>query len=60
MCGVKRVAPNSCLVETERGRRLRRNRCHLLKTQETFMPGHDDDNDDDREKVVCEDLSSGG
>ena len=23
------------------------------------MPGHDDDNDDDREKVVCEDHSSG-
>ncbi|KAK2155454.1 hypothetical protein NP493_2073g00004 [Ridgeia piscesae] len=43
-----RVAPNSYLVELERGKRLRRNRRHLLKTQERFVPVHDDD--DDREK----------
>ena len=55
------VAPNSYLVELERGRRLRRNRRHLLKTQEKFMPVHeDDDNDDDREKEVCVDHPSGG
>ncbi|KAK2177498.1 hypothetical protein NP493_595g01039 [Ridgeia piscesae] len=53
-----RVAPNSYVVELERGRRLRRNRRHLLKTQERFMPVHDDD--DDREKEVCEDHPSGG
>ena len=53
-----RVAPNSYLVELERGRRLRRNRRHLLKTQERFVPVHDDD--DDREKEVCVDHPSGG
>ena len=53
-----RVAPNSYLVEFERGKRLRRNRRHLLKTQERFMPVHDDD--DDREKEVCVDHPSGG
>ncbi|KAK2186104.1 hypothetical protein NP493_213g02002 [Ridgeia piscesae] len=52
-----RVAPNSYLVELERGRRLRRNRRHLLKTQERFVPVHDDD---DREKEVCVDHPSGG
>ena len=49
-----RVAPNSYLVELERGRRLR----HLLKTQERFVSVHDDD--DDREKEVCVDHPSGG
>ena len=49
-----RVAPNSYLVELERGKRLRRNRRHLLKTQ---VPVHDDD---DREKEVCVDHPSGG
>ncbi|KAK2192679.1 hypothetical protein NP493_25g04024 [Ridgeia piscesae] len=53
-----RVAPNSYLVELERGKRLRRNRRHLLKTQERFVPVHDDD--DDREKEVCVDHPSGG
>ena len=53
-----RVAPNSYLVELERGRRLRRNRRHLLKTQERFVPVHDDD--DDREKGVCVDHPPGG
>ena len=53
-----RVAPNSFLVELERGRRLRRNRRHLLKTQEKFIPVHEDD--DDREKEVCVDHPSGG
>ena len=38
-----RVAPNSYLVELERGRRLRRNRRHLLKTQERFVPVHDNE-----------------
>ena len=28
---------NSCLLEPERGRRLRRNRRHMLKTQEQFV-----------------------
>ena len=45
-------------MELERGRRLRRNRRHLLKTQERFVPVHDDD--DDREKEVCVDHPSGG
>ena len=54
------VAPNSFLVELERGRRLRRNIRHLQKTQEKFMPVHEDDeNDDDREKDVCVDHPSG-
>ena len=53
-----RVAPTSYLVELERGKRLRRNRRHLLKTQERFVPVHNDD--DDREKEVCEDHPSGG
>ena len=53
-----RVAPNSYLVELERGKRLRRNRRHLLKTQERFVPVHDDD--DDREKEVYVDHPSGG
>ncbi|KAK2158123.1 hypothetical protein NP493_1824g00040 [Ridgeia piscesae] len=48
-----RVAPNSYLVELERGKRLRRNRRHLLKTQERFVPVHDDDD-------VCVDQPSGG
>ena len=52
-----RVAPNSYLVELETGRRLRRNRRHLLKTQERFVPVHDDD---DEEKEVCADHPSGG
>ncbi|KAK2176170.1 hypothetical protein NP493_677g00010 [Ridgeia piscesae] len=52
-----RVAPNSYLVELGRGRRLRRNRRHLLKTQERFVPVHDDD---DGEKEVCVDHPSGG
>ena len=48
-------------MELERGRRLRRNRRHLLKTQEKFMPVHEDDgNDVDREKEVCVDHPSGG
>ncbi|KAK2173156.1 hypothetical protein NP493_896g01003 [Ridgeia piscesae] len=53
-----RVAPNSYLVELERGKRLRRNIRHLLKTQERFVPVHDDD--DDREKEVCANHPSGG
>ena len=52
------VALNAYLVELERGRRLRRNRRHLLKTQERCVPVHDDD--DDREKEVCVDHPSGG
>ena len=52
-----RVAPKAYLVELERGRRLRRNRRHLLKTQERFVPVHDDD---DGEKEVCVDHPSGG
>ena len=52
-----RVAPNSYVVELERDRRLRRNRRHLLKTQERFVPVHDDD---DGEKEVCVDHPSGG
>ena len=52
-----RVAPNSYLVELERGKRLRRNIRHLLKTQERFVPVHDDD---DGEKEVCVDHPSGG
>ena len=56
-----RVAPNSYLAELERGRRLRRNRRHLIKIQEKFMPVHEDeDDDDDREKEVCVDHPSGG
>ena len=35
-----RVAPNSYLVELERGKRLRRNRRHLLKTQESGSRPH--------------------
>ena len=44
-------------MELERGKRLRTNRRHLLKTQERFVPVHDDD---DREKEVCVDHPSGG
>ena len=51
------VAPNSSLVELERGRRLRRNRKHLLKTQEHFISAQEED---DREAVVSQDHSSGG
>ena len=46
-----RVAPNSYLVELERGKRLRRNRRHLLKTREVCAS---------REKEVCVDHPSGG
>ena len=34
----QQVAPNSYLVQTESGSYLRRNRRHLLKTQEAFQP----------------------
>ena len=53
---ITQVAYNSYLMELERGRRLRRNRQNLLKTQEQFVSAQEED---EREAVVSQDHSSG-
>ncbi|XP_077528017.1 uncharacterized protein LOC144139592 [Haemaphysalis longicornis] len=58
------VAPRSHIVETEDGRLLRRNRQHLLRTQEEFraMPndGNSHDAEGDNAQVVSQDAQVPG
>lgn len=46
---IRAVQPRSYRVVTEDGKVLRRNRQHLLKTTEPFVPGTSDDEDSDDE-----------
>ncbi|XP_077535631.1 uncharacterized protein LOC144147382 isoform X2 [Haemaphysalis longicornis] len=58
------VAPRSHIVETEDGRLLRRNRQHLLRTQEEFRAMPDDGNSHDAKgdnaQVVSQDAQVPG